>query len=389
MRAWLGPIVVAAGCNFSPATMGQDGGLRDDGQNDSRADAPPVDSAPPCTSYSSVFDTCALNRTGDSDIAISGTALYDTDEHTLSIDGGPPQHPKQVVVTTPAGPVDVLVARSFSLPSGAALRAKGSIPLGIAATGDVTIGGTIDVSNGGAGARSASLCLTSSGGNGTANSNGASGGGGAAFRGQGGAGGMGDAEALRSGGGSAGVAPANRPAGPRGGCNGGNGGNGIAAGGAGGAGGGAFFVATPGTIVISGTVDAGGGGGSGGNTQYGGGGGGGSGGMILLECKIFELRGMLVANGGGGGEGAGALNSGMAGANGLKSALRAPGGDGFSLFGGKGGSGGAQTILDGGPSTEQPFGGGGGGGGGTGHIAAGCGSVTNTGTSSPILAPWP
>lgn len=356
------------------------------------------DGMPLCKSFSSVFDTCEFS-TSSSDLAITQEATYSTLTGMLTI-GGVVSTPAHVVVMTSTGQVDVLLVNNFSL-SAVNFTIVGPRPFAIAARGNITISGVLNVTPGEAGSRSGAGCAalppgsTSAGGIGAVGTDGAGGGGGGGFHGLGGAGGEGDSEQnnARPAGGLGGNSIA-RPSGPRGGCNGGNGGNGDGpTGGIGGLGGGAVVIATPKTLAISGTINVGGGGGGGGKTRFGGGGGGGAGGMMVLECKALELTGQIVANGGGGGEGAGSreVSSGNPGSPGLASASPAPGGSGGSGTGANGGTGGAGTSNNGSAPTTVLRGGGGGGGGGTGYIAIACPGFTppSGAVISPAFAAWP
>lgn len=324
---------------------------------------------------------------------IPGSATYDTDTHMLVSAVGAATQPAHAVVRTPTGSIDVLFVRDFLLSAGATLTVTGSLPFGIAAIGNVEITGVLDVSAGGAGARTAAACSASQGQNGDNHIGGGYGAGGGGYHGKGGSGTQGDAGQGTASFGIGG-AKIDRPADLLGGCSGGKGGDGQGlAGGGGGGGGGAVVIATPGTITIAGAIDVGGGGGKGGqggNAGAGGGGGGGSGGMILLECKTLEQGGALVANGGGGGEG-GYSERGADGAPGTRTPLRARGGESIQMGGGNGGDGGAGASHDGQPAPYPGAigGGGGGGGGGTGYIAVACPSLANTGVISPPFAPWP
>lgn len=358
------------------------------------ADAAMPDSMLPCKSFSSLFDTCALSPpTGN--LTLTGDATYNTDTNMLIPARGGNARPAHAVVTTSDGSIDVLLVRNFSLSAGATLWVTGTRPFGIAATGNVTIDGVLDLSAGRAGARTATACATSTGGNGTDDSGGATGAGGGGFQGNGGAGGKGDNNSdpnVGPPGGAAGVAAQSRPKGLLGGCVGGVGGKGGATtAGQGGAGGGAVVIATAKTLTVSGAIDVGGGGGGGGVAPNGGGGGGGSGGMILLECKALSLTaaGAIVANGGGGGEGAGGLRDGNAGNRGTRTSEPALGGTDGAVNGAAGGNGGAGANNNGAAPAVVASGGGGGGGGGTGFIAIACPPFTNNGIISPAFAPWP
>lgn len=398
MRAILLVTAVAGGCSFAPAATKDSNGEPLDAAVDAQSDGPKTDSAP-CVSYSKLFDTCAVNRAGTSDLAVAENATYNTDQHTLVLSSGTTLYPAHKVVTTGTGEMDVLAVGAFSLATTATLRVQGSIPFGIAATGDVQIDGTIDASQGGSGVRSGAVCGTAKGSNGCGAKL-ACGGGGGGFHGVGGAGrSSGNSEGSSSVLGGAGGSSSGRPAALLGGCSGGNGGSGAGAvGGIGGAGGGAVAIATAKALHVKGAVNVGGAGGSGGqfgaDGNAGGGGGGGSGGMIVVECKSLTLTGAIVANGGGGGEGASEPSNGNPPTNGnpgeagRAAATRASGGDGNGNSG-NGGAGGAGLANGGVLAAGPDKGGGGGGGGGTGYIAIACGPVPSTGIISPASAPWP
>lgn len=414
MRASIWLVGLLSGCSFAPSGIASNDGGRDGALPDAAADTAPIDGVGPCVSYSKLFDTCQVNRSGNADLVVTTNAKYNTDQHTLSLSGGATLHPAYQRVTTPTGPLEVLTVGAFSLMDNATLRVEGSIPFGIAATADVHVDGIIDASQGGAGARSAAGCGTSKGDTGCDGTL-ACGGGGGGFHGKGG-GGRGKAVPGGAVAGGAGGTDSVRPAALLGGCSGGTGGSigpGAATGGAGGLGGGAVAIATPNAIDVKGAINVGGAGGGGGQPgtggsggeggeggqsgSAGGGGGGGSGGMIVLECKSLAVTGAIAANGGGGGEGATEPNNnnhhlgiiGMPGDFGKPTSTRASGGSGNGSSG-NGGSGGAVANNDGATAGSGPYkGGGGGGGGATGYIAIACGPLPTTGTLSPAAASWP
>jgi hypothetical protein len=284
----------------------------------------------------------------------------------------------------------VLVASDFTLTSGVTLRAEGARPLIIAVRGSATVAGTINV-DGEAGSTAAAgagrRCGTGVGGAGTTGTYSGGGGGGAfgANASNGGPGGDGTAA------GAGGAASGNVTLTPlRGGCPGGTGGGAPVT--PAGRGGGAVQISAVGAVTVSGAISAGGGGGGGAPPTTRGGGGGGSGGGILLEGANITVSGVLAANAGGGGEGsAGGLDpgTGQAGTLGLRSIMRAPGGNGGNSCGGNGGWGAAQagaSTAGGAPPGGLCFryGGGGGGGGSVGRIRLNASaSCTLSGTISP------
>lgn len=366
MRAVLALALVGCGFHIAPSSD-----VTSDDQPpgiDADIDGPTVDA---CVTFSHHVDTCA--RTGG-DLTLTGMNRLDTDSGVMMAGAAPVSVTTGLVTTTTNGvQVRVLYVGSLTFAANAQLRAVGSLPLAIVATGKVSLGmgAVIDVSVGGAGAQT-----TCTGGpaKGEDNTSGAAGGGGGGFGGAGGKGGDGDKDGGGSTGGAAGVATT-LPAGPRGGCPGAAGGIGGDPGGEAGPGGGAIYVvsATELELVAGAAITAGGGGGVGGKkqaSQYGdaGGGGGGSGGMILLEAPKIRSAGVVAANGGGGGEGSGNGSAGNPGAVGPAGTTRANGGSGGSSTGTDGGKGGAGAMTAGDPPGGAQAGGAGGGGGGVGFI---------------------
>jgi hypothetical protein len=189
----------------------------------------------------------------------------------------------------------------------------------------------------------------------------------------GGGGGAGGSFGARGGNGGAGV-NGNAPGGKakpadtsfdklRGGCAGGTGKgpNGSAGPGSGG---GALYLASQGSIVISGTINASGAGGEGGIAGRGGGGGGGSGGMIVLFAPTLSINasGKVFANGGGGGGGAGnGITDGSPGDDALVIDMPARGGAAGDTQGTAGGNGGYKAMAAASASAAMQGGGGGGG----------------------------
>lgn len=227
---------------------------------------------------------------------------------------------------------------TVNIPSGVTVTFKKNTqntPVTMFATGDVTIGGTINL-NGGNG----NYIIAGAGGpggfdggvGGVVNQTGKRGegpgggvggsprtccveaagnGGGGGFAGSGGGGYTYSSDAPGGGGGTA---YGNERVLPLIGGSGGAGGGGTNTyvGGAGGGGGGSIVIASSGTINVTGTITANGG--SGANGEYyhswcgsyrGGGGGGGSGGSIRLIANTISGNGTINATGGGGGTGYG------------------------------------------------------------------------------------
>jgi len=361
----LPPLFGAAGCSF------QSGQLPPDAIGDPIPDA--VDAPPTCTSFSSQVDTCGLTESMQ-DLTLTGMNTYDTAAGTL-VAGSSPIAIERMQVAGKAGPIELVVVRDLHMTANARLRASGTMPLAILAFGTITLdaGAVIDVSAGGAGART-----TCPGGAiaGTPADGGAGGGGGGGFAAAGGDGGNGNSDGrMPSPGGPGGAAATSAPLGPLGGCPGAGGGNGDDSGGAGGAAGGALYlVAANGIELGTGSViTAGGAGGKGGTASTfsngdAGGGGGGSGGMIMIESPMVRSGGALTANGGGGGEASGDGSDGKDGDTGTTTTAAANGGSGGSPTGTNGGSGGAQLSPQGASVTAVDKGGGGGGGGSVGYI---------------------
>jgi hypothetical protein len=321
--------------------------------------------------FASLINTCLLSF--DADLPMMGTAVYDTNTHVLMINGAAfPVASKTVMIG--ADLVDVISARDVHLGVSTLLRAIGSHGLAIIASHDVIVDqdALIDVSNGGAGARTS---CPNGATRGADNGNGAGGGGGGGFGSTGGAGGAGNRDGAPSPGGSAGAAEPGFPAGFHGGCPGAPGGTGDLLGGGGGRGGGALYLVAGNSIVLSDLfpIDAGGGGGQGGNhagsSGDAGGGGGGSGGLLILEAPhIMASTATIAANGGAGGEGSDAIGIGANGDPATRTTERASGGAGGTQNGSDGGDGGSAQGPGGGSVTDTAVRGGGGGGGSVGFI---------------------
>jgi len=274
----------------------------------------------------------------------------------------------------------VIAGTSFSVALGRKIRGHGTRPLilvsttsaGFELTGDVDVSSSHDGTIVGAGALSATVCLSLA--SPPSPATGTSGGFGGSFGGRGG-----DGEQVD---GNRGVAAAATtfPATPRGGCPGGAGGSG----GVGGNGGGAVMIIGA-AIRIEGKINASGAGGRGGPASRSGGGGGGSGGMIVIDSASITGSGSLFANGGGGGQGGtpGAGNGGDDGKESTGPLDSAAGGKSLAIGkdGGHGGDGSSGSAKSGGSGTQaQNQGGGGAGGGGAGFVRA-------TGATGVTIAP--
>lgn len=302
---------------------------------------------------------------------------------------------------TPAGGQDtcLLVVESMLLPTGRTSVVTGNRPLMLAATGNIEIVGTFDISSHiggeiGAGADDPSCAPVSLPEDDTGGSGGGAGG---SFAGMGGNGGVGDTDQSLGGDGNAAAgvagAVAAAPITMRGGCPGSKGGDrsdipGEGQGGAGGSSGGAVYFLAAGdfNLASGGNIRATGAGGEGGG-PHSGGGGGGSGGAIRIDAISISLAGNISASGGGGGEGGYRAGStveltGNDGQNGQLIAGSAAGGSG-ATDAGNGGGGSSMTVL-GGLTGSSSVAAGGGGGGGAGYLLV-KGSLSQTGQSSPAL----
>ena len=316
--------------------------------------------------------------------------LFDTRMCTSSMAG------TRITDQTEGGPeVCVLMVRNLRVTSETFFAARGTRPLVVMATGDVTIeeDGVIDVSafgtapGPGGGVGGGNTAVTggtgdSPGQNGDSSDFGFDdgGGGGGGFCGAGGNGGEGGSQAGGEGGGAI---PPTLLIPLSAGSGGGAGLGSFSAGGGnlglGGAGGGALQISALGTIRIEGFVLAGGGaggGGGGGSGDWGAGGGGGSGGGVLLEAPsiVIVSGGAVTTSGGGGGGGGGGFGERVAGDDGEDGAFTvgqaAGGARSTERYGADGGSGGGGTVLDGddGNDNNQGNANGGGAGGGVGCV---------------------
>jgi len=359
MRSWL-YLLLTSGCGFS---TGGGGAVAIDSQV-------PGDAGPDATLIAS---DAALDGSQCFGTGFGRTCIAQLPSQPRTF--GDPQINTDTGCTEVIGGLCVITATNVDVPTGASVRALGSRPLVVVATGTITIAGTIGASSlasspaSGAGS-STSGCATPAAA--TNDAGGAAGGAGGSFGGTGGSGGNGD---LNDTGLPTGPATGQGAAAPvtpttiRAGCSGGAGGTGVGQGGAGGRGGGAiyFIAGTSITVAATGRVYAVGEGGRGAN-NLGGGGGAGSGGLLAFDAPMITLAGNVIANGGGGGEGAGLGGNvnGDAGSDGVANGARASGGV-SGTNGGNGGdsSGGGSPDGNNGEAVNE---GGGGGGGGAGFI---------------------
>ena len=378
---------------------GSDGGSDASGGSDMMTPdlPPPVDG---CTSFSTQFDTCAVQFSEA--VTIGANKLYNTDTHVLSdfpsgANGVVLDGTQQIDVTGKAGTINVWLVTTMNLNGGQTLRVVGTKPFGIVASDKITIDGLLDGRSSsvlrGAGSLDAGACGTATPAAPPAHVGGAAGGGGGAFQGAGGHGGDSDSNEGGSQGANGGVSQPS-PSGPRGGCPGSRGGNtgGSQTGGPAGDGGGAIYLVSQTFVEIhaAGQLNAGGAGGQGGRNIDGGGGAGGSGGMIILEGPMVKVDGTLAANGGAGGGGAGGNTAGGPGGDGLPSAVAAVGGSSASNAT-PGVQGSAGGNLDGASNTAARLSAaGGGGGGGAGYISIVSGNQSlNGSTITPALTTLP
>lgn len=339
------------------------------------ADSPPPDVPPDATSscwdwIPAHIDECMLPAAAGDLLLPSAAGSFDiyrydtgTDE-LLAPDGNPIPHTSQIM-----NDYRVLAAERFELPPGAALWITGDRPLVIAATGDITIGGSLDAGSrqggdSGPGSNPSELCASEPAIDGQDDVGGGAGGGGGGYQGMGGRGGDGDSDDGLSTGGAGGGSLA-MPMQVRGGCPGGNGGTATGEIAFGGAGGGAVELVSQTLVDITGGINAGGAGGDGSGYGANGGGGGGSGGYIGLDAPVVRLDfANLGANGGGGGEAGSDSSAAIPGGDGNAFPGPANGGLGSAPGATDGGNGGYRDMHDGStPGPADVFGGGGGGGG--------------------------
>ncbi len=339
-----------------------------------------------CNSFQTVNSASSYWPKATGKWKITGTVKLNTTSGKFT-----PAQPGSAVTVLAGTKVRVLTVESMEIPTGAALKVSGSLPLLIVASDVVTITGTLDVSadgtvpgpggaDGGGSGKGGEGC---GGGQASAILSGYGGNGGS----YGGKGGMGNATTPKAACGQ--VCPT-----PLVGGSGGGDGDGIS--GTGGAGGGALQITAARSISISGKINAGGGAGQGGDMPSGNGGGGGSGGALILEAPSVKIDGVAAANGGGGGGAASVVvNDGGNGQDGAASTLAAGGGkEGVGTFAGKGGKGSSQTSVNGGDSPVSPlYLASGGGGGGAGRLCvrtkdglfSGNGNISPTGSGAVAL----
>lgn len=336
----------------------------------------------------------ALLSEGTRDLSITRMAVFDTGECAATLADS------RVVRQGDGSEVCALILRDLRISDAGVLRVAGSRPLVIAASGEVSIDGILDVSargtehgpGGGAGGTAAEPDGRGAEGGrrgqaeGTFSDGGGGGGGGCGRGGRGGTGGGAD-------GGEAGADSTTTLEPLTGGSGGGLGPGGfrmaVVVGnvGLGGGGGGAAQISARVAIRVRGQILAGGGGGGPGGTDdrfrnWGAGGGGGAGGSILLESPVLELSdaAALLASGGGGGSGGNGRTVPQPGEDGRGAAAAARGGAGGGTYGASGGDSGGGDEPDGsdGESNDSDDANGGGGGGGVGCI------VLRTPTPAPL-----
>lgn len=324
-------------------------------------DGPPVDPGDTCFgSAGGLVEPCFAPADVPAG-AVALTADIDTDASNLC---------STVVKNTTAC---VVAGASISIANGVTVRATGSKPLVLLATGGaITVDGTIDVASHvalptpptpGASANFAGCDA------GTVPNNGGGGAGGS-FGSLGGNGGNG--RNVAASGGAAGATQV--PNALRGGCP-GQDGDGAANFGPGGASGGAVYLIATTSVAIgaAGAINASGAGALNGFLSGSvGGGGGGSGGLIGIDAPAITNAGNVFANGGGGGEGSGQNNPAVRTlqhcGDDPADIAAAAGGSLGSTNGGDGGSGGAAAASGLSGLNGSATGGGGGGGGGVGVI---------------------
>jgi hypothetical protein len=283
VRGFALAVVTVAGC-------AQLVGIRETETGSGGPTPPPIDGAGSGRGSASCGSTvipnaCALLASGMA-FDLTTNAKFDTDSGTLVVNGQ-----AKPVTAASVGDIEVIVATTFRVGSGAVLVATGTRTLGVLASDQISIEGTIDVGShvaavgSGPGSRTAMACAAQAGGDAAANVNimDGAGGGGGGFRGGGGNGGAVIVSAMANpDGGSSGVGSVVCPGMPIGGCPGGSGGLGTSTPAAfGGPGGGALYMTSQMgvSIAASGALTAGGAGGAGGllgtaGNQGGGGGGG-------------------------------------------------------------------------------------------------------------------
>lgn len=376
VRCFLGLVsvaVAACGSVQSPAT-GIDAGGTDAG---SGMDAAPAGDASLCFG---TFSRLCLQALPTQALMISQATAIDTSSSSMC------------VATTSGGDYCVIAATDITI--AMPLRATGSRPLVLLATGGITTGAVIDVGSHrgatpelGAGADPAGCPA------GTPPDASIGGGAGGSFAGQGGFGGTGVHDGGAPGAKTTSITSL------RGGCPGQTGldsqGAMSLAGGTKGHGGGAVYLIAGTQIQVLGGISAGGEGGVGGARSTGpggGGGGGGSGGMIVLEAPAITGGSSISANGAGGGQGANPGSSAAVPGNGQDASTFAAAAGGTGGGGPQGGAGASGVVA--GPGTGGGNGdqidsddagiGGGGGGGGAGLVLAPATANLGTSVSPPL-----
>ncbi len=360
-QAFGGQCGADAGCVFSNADAGAscDGGVCNAGGG-----CVPRFPFPPANFVESQVPTPPT-----SDIVLGcGVSVIDTQA------AGPPTFtnwcsqpvPAATTIAQAGGPDAVLVSVTrLTLMPGATLRVQGPRPVIIAASGDVSLAGLVEVLAG------ASECADGGAGRPGFDDTTNGGGGGGSFSTPGGNGGPGSTPVIGSpgAGGAAGVVNGSATLVPlRGGCPGALGAQSGVPRPA--AGGGALQITSAAGIFVAGPITAPGQGGArAGNGT--GGNGAGSGGAVALEALQLTISapGSITAQGGGGGEGAGPAQSGEPGQQGTADAGPAIGGSNGFNTGGPGGNGAcAVSAATNGQSGTLGLGNGGGGGGGLGRV---------------------
>jgi hypothetical protein len=334
------------------------------------ADAAPVDAptdalAGYCFGAGSEDRVC-LTTAPMGSLTISTTVTIDTDSD---------QRCAAVVGTIRASSC-VLAFETIDVAGTGVVKAIGTRPLVLLASGSLSVAGTIDLASHRVGGGSGGAAGTNPGAcDGGIVPTMGGGGAGGSFSATGGSGGH---NATNIGGTPGAVVPATVL---RGGCDGQVGAGQTA--GAGGHGGGAVALIAGGSVVVSGKVLTSGAGAGGAAAGGSGGGGGGSGGMLVLDAPSISVAGVFLAVGGGGGEGSGVSASGNPGADPIGGG-GGVGGSGSAANGGDGGNGGGSQNLAGSNGVGSTAGSGG-GGGGVGAIRL-HGAVTN---QNATFAPAP
>jgi hypothetical protein len=369
---WLAVPLAVAACNFTHGSLSGDAG-GDDTSTTTDIDAPLQDAmvdVPPgqtCVgSQGSMLIVC-YQPGSEPQNPYNPTTNIDTNNNCDQTKGQTFPNP------------ELCIKQGSSISISGNIRVTGSRPLVLVSLSTITISGSIDVSNGGAGATFFSCVFgQDDGSNESSNgsSTGAGGGGGGGFGTSGGNGGDG------SQGGGSGV-PSIALNAIRGGCPGGSGGDTSSGnGGGGGAAGGAVYLIAKDSINVPGNIRANGQHGRGGGGRAGGGGGG-SGGLIGFDAPVVTVDGTVMANGGGGGEGGDSNETGNDGQDPVLGTWdqRAPGGSGGADNGGNGGDG--SALANGGNDGNTGGNAGGGGGGGGGRVRRYPAGMGLTGKISP------